>query len=76
MSYELFTELSVEQQEVVSGGSVGTKVDDYLNTNFYQQNFTLVSDVSSNKNGSQIKQYTASENIKTDASKYYKLRLA
>jgi hypothetical protein len=76
MSYELFTELSVDQQEVVSGGSITTDVTDDLNTLFKQQDFALVTDISSNKYGSSIKQYTTSQNIKTEASKYYDLKLA
>ncbi|RCJ21896.1 hypothetical protein A6770_04475 [Nostoc minutum NIES-26] len=85
MLHELFTNLSVEQQEVVSGGTWSytpeknedTKLQDNINTSFLDADnfFDLYADVRSNENGGTVKQNieAARDITKSTANKYVHL---
>ncbi len=70
MSYELFTEVSEEQQQMVVGGK---GIYDYINTNYYQDLTAFNFAVGSGPQGSFVTQEFASQTIDTSAYKNFLL---
>lgn len=70
MSYQLFTELSPEQQEIVSGGG-GNSIADLISTNFSQSLQQLYFDVKSTPGGSAVSQVFENQQIDTSAKKVF-----
>ncbi|HLO84713.1 MAG TPA: CTB family bacteriocin [Nostocaceae cyanobacterium] len=68
MSHQLFTELSLEQQEIVSGGG---KVIDYIDTEFNQSSESLNVNKSSTAAGDCVSQAYVVNQVNTSASKKF-----
>jgi hypothetical protein len=72
MSHQLFTELTLEQQEIVSGGGYDSSITkDLINTSFKQISQYLDFNVSSTPHGSSVTQKFAADQIKTAAKKLF-----
>ncbi|HLO84445.1 MAG TPA: CTB family bacteriocin [Nostocaceae cyanobacterium] len=68
MSHQLFAELTIEQQEIISGG----KTVDIIKTQYKQSSEELYFDVCSTKYGSFVKQQFVGNQIDTSAKKLFK----
>jgi hypothetical protein len=71
MSHELFTDVSVEQQEVVAGGGIDAYEDLY--TTFSKEALAFKSVIASGEGGSAITQEVVALDVFTDASKYFEI---
>jgi hypothetical protein len=73
MSHEFLMDLTEEQQELVSGGGQLDKLDELDYTNFENQLVDFQKDISSNKDGSNIRKRLSTDFVFTEAYEDLKL---